>query len=442
MNGLPEEELPGLASRIGATSVYCHDSDACSEELGVMKRLTKTLNASVPPVPLKGFWGGSTLYHVDDMPFSVPNGLGTTFSSYRKMVENNCSIRPPLDIPALKPLPPLRNEAGIDAMPTASDLGVEGEAVVDERGVLNFEGGETAGLARVKAYIWDNDCLKDYVDTRNGMEGADYSTKFSPWLAAGCISARYIAAEAARYERERIKNKSTYWVVFELLWRDFCRIYCMKYKNKIFHLNGPKGDTGEKKRWSQNRALFEAWATGNTGYPFIDANMRELTRTGFMSNRGRQNVASFLVRDMGMDWRMGAEWFEYQLIDHDPCSNYGNWTYAGGVGCDPREDRYFSIGKQASVYDPEGTFMRRWCPELKDVPFQGLIKGIVNDVPGYPKPVCELLHKYRGGGGKGRNNGKPDPRKGKSSRGRGGGQYKGANYKFTQGRAGFSRVQH
>ncbi len=114
--------------------------------------------------------------------------------------------------------------------------------------------------------------------------------------------------------------------------------------------------------------LFQLWAAGKTGVPFIDANMAELNATGWMSNRGRQNVASFLVRDLKINWQMGAEYFESQLLDYDPCSNYGNWNYVAGVGSDPREDRYFNILTQAKNYDPKGDFVRTWCPELQGVP--------------------------------------------------------------------------
>jgi deoxyribodipyrimidine photo-lyase len=98
--------------------------------------------------------------------------------------------------------------------------------------------------------------------------------------------------------------------------------------------------------------------------------MRELKLTGFMSNRGRQNVASFLVKDLHINWLMGAEWFESQLIDYDPCSNYGNWTYVAGVGNDPRETRYFNIITQATRYDVKGEYVKLWIPELKDVPIE------------------------------------------------------------------------
>lgn len=96
--------------------------------------------------------------------------------------------------------------------------------------------------------------------------------------------------------------------------------------------------------------------------------MRELSATGFMSNRGRQNVASFLTKNLGIDWRMGAEWFESMLIDYDPASNYGNWNYTAGIGNDARGFRWFNTMKQASMYDRNGDYVRHWLPELANVP--------------------------------------------------------------------------
>ena len=109
--------------------------------------------------------------------------------------------------------------------------------------------------------------------------------------------------------------------------------------------------------WVQDPTGFEAWKKGTTGYPLIDGNMRELRHTGYMSNRGRQNVASFLTKNLGLDWRLGAEWFESCLIDHDPSLNYGNWNYAAGIGNDAREFRWFNTNKQAATYDPNGDYV-------------------------------------------------------------------------------------
>jgi deoxyribodipyrimidine photo-lyase len=120
--------------------------------------------------------------------------------------------------------------------------------------------------------------------------------------------------------------------------------------------------------WRKDKNLFFKWTDGLTGIPFIDANMRELNLTGFMSNRGRQNVASFLVNDLGIDWRWGAAYFESMLIDYDVCSNWGNWMYIAGVGNDPRENRYFNILRQANNYDPKGDYIRQWIPEISQIP--------------------------------------------------------------------------
>lgn len=281
---------------------------------------------------------------------------------------SSCSDVPPssgagnigLTVPSSSPKGYYETDAEVLALPLTSDA----------RGVLAFKGGETAALARLQHYFWGSKALSEYKLTRNRLLGADYSSKFSPWLSFGNISPRYIAAMVKRYEAEHGANDSTYWLLFELLWRDFFRFASIGWGKRLFRIYGPRGEaagtaSGETKKWLQDYRLFKAWASGKTGWPFVDANMRELLLTGFMSNRGRQNVASFLTKDMDIDWRIGAEWFEALLVDHDPCSNYGNWQYSSGVGSDPREDRYFLIPKQAKDYDGRGDYMRHWLPELQ-----------------------------------------------------------------------------
>ena len=164
------------------------------------------------------------------------------------------------------------------------------------------------------------------------------------------------------FEKEIEKNEDTYWLIFELIWRDYFRYVAMRYGNRIFHKRGIKQ---ESPKWRQDRRVFEAWCEGRTKCDFVNANMRELAATGFMSNRGRQNVASYLVHDLGVDWRLGASWFEHHLLDHDPASNYGNWIYVAGVGNDPRPNRKFNTGGQAERYDADGNTadtgaMRLW----------------------------------------------------------------------------------
>ena len=261
-------------------------------------------------------------------------------------------------------LPVLPADIQPGELPKLSDLGLE-EQSIDPKGVLLFKGGETAALERLQHYFWDADRLQVYKETRNGMLGADYSSKFSPWLANGSLSPRKVHAEVQRYERARKKNNSTYWMIFELIWRDYFRFVCAKYGRKVFRKSGIRG---LPIAWQQDWKRFDLWREGETGYPLIDANMKELAATGFMSNRGRQNVASFLTKNLGIDWQMGAEWFESMLIAYDVCSNWGNWNYTAGVGNDARGFRYFNIPKQSKDYDPNGDYVKHWLPALKELP--------------------------------------------------------------------------
>lgn len=354
--GLPEVVIPSLAEALGVDAVYFH-REVTAEELAVETALKQALNQY--NVSTKGFWG-TTLYHPDNLPFSLGE-LPELFTNFRKIVERKAAIEDILAKP--QQLPPLP-EIDTGKIPGLSDLGVE-KVNRDPRGVLAFQGGETAGKARLKSYFWEKDALKNYKETRNGMLGADYSSKFSPWLAHGCLSPRYIHSEVQNYETQRVKNDSTYWLVFELLWRDFFRFIAAKHKNKIFQ---PSGLQGISIPWQEDPQRFKLWQEGKTGYPLVDANMREIASTGFMSNRGRQNVASFLTKNLGINWIMGAEWFESLLIDYDVCSNWGNWNYTAGVGNDARGFRYFNIPKQSRDYDPKGKYIKHWLPELKSLP--------------------------------------------------------------------------
>ncbi|XP_058113578.1 cryptochrome DASH, chloroplastic/mitochondrial [Magnolia sinica] len=373
-HGKPEDVLPLIAKAFGAHTVYAH-KETCNEELIIEQLVNKGLQRVVLPLagpnnrnatnPMLQLIWGSTMYHLDDLPFNV-GSLPDVYTQFRKSVESKCTIRGCYKLPtSLGPLPSISLDeiGGWGHVPSLDELGLHEEKC--NRG-MHFVGGESAALGRVNEYFWKKDLLRIYKETRNGMLGPDYSTKFSPWLASGSLSPRYVYEEVKRYEKERCANDSTYWVLFELIWRDYFRFLSIKYGNSIFHLGGPRKIKDFK--WSQDQTLFESWRDGRTGYPLIDANMKELSTTGFMSNRGRQIVCSFLVRDMGIDWRMGAEWFETCLLDYDPCSNYGNWTYGAGVGNDPREDRYFSIPKQAQTYDPEGEYIAYWLPELQALP--------------------------------------------------------------------------
>jgi deoxyribodipyrimidine photo-lyase len=354
--GEPENVIPQLVQQFGVTAVHYH-SEVTSEETQVEAALEQTLRSH--GVQLEAFWG-HTLYHLDDLPFAIAQ-IPELFTQFRKQVEKSSTVAPAFPTPAqLPPLP----DCDPGQLPTLTDLGLDAP-MLDARAVLKFVGGETAGRDRLKDYIWTQDRLRIYKDTRNGMVGADYSSKFSPWLSLGCLSPRFIYEQVQQYEQDRIQNESTYWLIFELLWRDYFRFITAKHGDRLFRRSGLQGLALP---WKTDWPRFHQWREGQTGFPLVDANMRELAATGFMSNRGRQNVASFLTKNLGIDWRMGAEWFESQLIDYDVCSNWGNWNYTAGVGNDARGFRFFNITKQAKDYDPDGIYVKHWLPELAQVP--------------------------------------------------------------------------
>ena len=357
--GNPAVVLAGLAEDIGAEAIYA-SKEVTQEETDTESDLSKRLKPL--NIDLELFWQ-STLYHVRDLPFEIAR-LPDVFTQFRQQIEKMADVRELIPIPDTIWLVP-----GVQAgnMPTISTFVSTAELQPDIRAAVAFHGGETTALARLKRYVWESDLIKTYKETRNGMLGEDYSSKFSAWLSLGCLSPRQVYWEVKRYETERVKNDSTYWLIFELIWRDFFRFVALRYGTRIFKLSGIQHDLNRK--WSHNTDLFLHWAEGKTGIPFIDANMRELNQTGFMSNRGRQNVASFLVKDLSIDWTWGAAYFERMLIDYDPCSNWGNWNYVAGVGNDPRnETRYFNIYTQATRYDEQGQYVKHWLPELAEVP--------------------------------------------------------------------------
>ena len=358
LQGKPEEELIKLAEEIGAKGIF-FSKEVTSEERNVDKSLERA--AFSKGIACESFWQ-STLYHIDDLPFPVKQ-TPEVFTHFRKELEKQSKVRTSLSAPKEINYPKEELEGKEGEVPTLQILGLE-KPEADSLSWMEVKGGEESALRRLRSYFWEKDLLKVYKETRNGLIGMDYSSKFSPWLALGCISPRTIYEEVKKYERERKKNDSTYWLIFELIWRDYFRFIAKKHGDKIFDIQGIRH---QKDSWRRDKAQFQRWVEGLTGVPFVDANMRELKATGFMSNRGRQNVASYLVNDLGIDWTWGASYFESQLIDYDVCSNWGNWMYVGGVGNDPRENRYFNILRQANNYDKKGDFVRLWIPELQAI---------------------------------------------------------------------------
>lgn len=348
LKGNPEVEIPKVAAQYKAQKVFAKREVAYEEkkmEAKVQEALFK-IRCELETLST------STMYHAEDLPFAIKN-IPDVFTQFRRKTELDASIRAVFEKPDSITSPEIPELT----LPTLEELGLE-YTPIDSRAAIQFKGGETEALARLNHYFYETKKLSVYKETRNGMVGEDYSSKFSAWLALGCISPRTIYDQVKKYEEMHEANESTYWLVFELLWRDFFRFMFKKYQTKFFLYAGIKSDKPNSK--SLNEKLLSQWINGATDSDFINANMIELKETGFMSNRGRQNVASYFCNELNMDWRLGAAYFESQLIDYDVCSNWGNWAYLAGVGNDPRKHRYFNIEKQAKDYDKDSVFRDLW----------------------------------------------------------------------------------
>ncbi len=348
LRGKPEVKIPRIAKEYNAYKVFAK-REVSFEEKQTEKRVQNELFKSRCEFETSST---STLYHAEDLPFSIKD-IPDVFNDFRKKIEKDATVRTVFE----KPLSINSPKFPESVLPTLADLGLASKTI-DSRAAIQFAGGETEAIRRLNHYFFETKYLSNYKETRNGMVGSDYSSKFSAWLALGCISPRLIYQEIKKYEGQFGANDSTYWLVFELLWRDFFRFMFKKHQTKFFLYDGIKTEKVNSK--SLNKKLLSQWINGTTNSDFINANMLELKLTGFMSNRGRQNVASYFCNELNMDWRFGAAYFEEQLIDYDVCSNWGNWAYLAGVGNDPRGHRWFNIEKQASDYDKNKAFRNLW----------------------------------------------------------------------------------
>lgn len=352
------DALIGVAKRLGITTVYCEALFAPHEQC----EDAQIKKAGITLIKVDQ----SALLRTSDLPFTIDK-TPLMFTDFRKMVEaadvvpRATQVRPQ-SLPALPSV-----EAGLGALHIFKSPGTEALPELDERSAFPYQrapwtGAETHALEHLARYF-GSDLPQTYKGTRNGMMGTDYSTKFSPWLATGALSPRQIYAALVDHEQRFGANDDTYWIWFELLWREHFRLLMQRYGSRLFVRNGlakqpPPINPNLTDKKAQAR--LEHWLAGKTGQPFIDAGMRELAATGYLSNRMRQNVASYLINDLEVDWRAGAAWFEHALIDYDVSSNQGNWAYIAGVGTDPRGGRRFNPAKQARDYDPENAYQKYW----------------------------------------------------------------------------------
>ncbi len=262
-------------------------------------------------------------------------------------------------------------------------------------------GGETEARKRLKAFL---DGPVDEYHTKNNSLADDATSRLSPYLHFGCLSVREIETLLPDSQGARAWHR-------QLAWRDF-------YYYVLFHFPHPEQEFQERYRslsWTSSKKLLDAWKDGQTGYPVVDAAMRQLKAEGWMHNRARLIVGSFLTKDLGIDWREGEQHFMQWLLDGDMANNNGNWQWIASVGVDPAPlfRRLYNPSAQRDKFDTSGTYVRRYVPELKKVPDQYLsepwtmpddVQREVNCEIGkdYPKPIVDhkearqlALERYR-----------------------------------------------
>ncbi len=357
LHGRVAEVLPDCARWVQADTVFCEDIAAPEEEAQVQALINAGLN-------VKTLWQ-SSLIEPDALPFAAED-MPQVFTEFRQRIESK-GLKPLAPLPALTqlPAPPGEPTSAWASFPGWTEDAfklLQAHTEDDAHTRSNFpytqaqcRGGETSALAHLQSYLtppWPD----RYKQTRNGLQGQHTSSHWSPWLATGAVSARRIWAELQAYEQTHGSNDGTYWLWFELLWRDNFRMLHLQHGPQLYAARG----LSNLPKPSHYPKDFQRWCQGQTGEPIVDAGMRELAATGFTSNRMRQIVASFLVHDLSCDWRAGAAWFESQLVDFDVSSNQGNWLYVSGRGTDPRVGRRFNPTKQAQDHDPQGRFQKAW----------------------------------------------------------------------------------
>ena len=336
LEGSPELVIPQLVDRFAIEAI------STSQTPGWYESQTLAFLQDKLPIPVLAD-RGNTLFTPDQFPFGW-NDYPDNFSPFRRKVEK-LPIPSAQGAPDTLPPPPA---AQFDDIPTAGAPPHPG---------LPLPGGRPAGLRRLDQFIFQEEGIVEYKQTRNDLNGLAGSSTLSPWIANGALSVREIAHAIFKFESTRIANESTYWLYFELLWREFFQWRAVIDGQTLFRQRGRRA---QQPLSTYDPRQFARWCAGDTNYPLVNALMHQLTATGWISNRGRQIAASCLIHELDLDWRYGAAFFERHLIDYDVGSNYGNWQYIAGVGSDPRGGRHFNLEKQAAQYDEGGVFTQKW----------------------------------------------------------------------------------
>ena len=360
--GKPEIELINLIVETGAQAIFAEE-----DYTPYARRRDKQLIQSLPISLVQG----QTVHHpqavlkADGKPYTV----FTPFSkAWKSLLPSN-----------LTPLPAPQHFPSIN-LPASVDLS---DPPLQQSAPTLFPPGEREAQRRLAKFA--SFPITNYHETRNRLD-LDGTSALSPYIRFGMISMRQAASKALTTFNE--KGPQTW--LNELIWREF-------YISILYHFprvaSRAFNPALQNIRWRDDEADFEAWKEGRTGVPVVDAAMRQLRATGWMHNRARMIVASFLVKDLLINWQWGERWFMDNLLDGDPAANNGGWQWTAGTGTDAAPYfRIFNPVLQSAKFDPDGAYIRKWVPELAHLsapeihaPWE---KGIL--VPGYPaKPIVD-----------------------------------------------------
>ncbi len=278
------------------------------------------------------------------------------------------------------------NDAGAISLPTAKELGFSWE------NPLLLEPGEQAARERLEAFCDGDRTITEYDDQRN-FPAVPGTSMLSAALKFGTIGIRTVwqmADTALSHSRSDETNRNIQTWQQEIAWREFYQ-HAMYFFPEL--AEGPYRNPFKDFPWENNTERFDAWCNGQTGYPIVDAAMCQLNETGWMHNRCRMIVASFLTKDLIIDWRWGEKYFMQKLVDGDLSANNGGWQWSASSGMDPKPLRIFNPASQAQKFDSDGEYIREWLPEIRSLDTEMLVTGVIPaeecDRCGYPSPIVD-----------------------------------------------------
>ena len=386
LQGKPVEAIPKLATALGAKAVYWNqDVEPYGRDRD--EKVTEALEDKDIETSSQ-YW--DQLLHPPD---ALKTGSGNPYKVYtpfwRKWIEQSKQSPVPAlaDVTGLSPHEKaVANDAGNIELPTAKDLGYEWE-----NGFL-LDPGEKAALERLETFCEDERAIAQYAQERNYPANPGTAC-ISAALKFGTVGIRTVW-EAADDAYSRARSDETHenirtWQQ-ELAWREFYQSVMFTFPELA---KGPYREPLKDFPWDNDETLFQAWCDGRTGYPIVDAAMRQLNETGWMHNRCRMIVASFLTKDLIIDWRWGEKYFMQHLFDGDLSANNGGWQWSASSGMDPKPLRIFNPASQAKKYDPDAEYIREWLPEIRHLDTGVLLSG---DIPekalegtDYPAKIVE-----------------------------------------------------